>query len=154
MAQIKTAELEGAALDWAVAKCRSKVSRYLPLPTRIFKQSYPDGTGCRIWKGKLNQHGYGVCKVNGKEIRAHRALFFYLHPEVNKQFVIMHTCDKRACVNPNHLIAGTQTENLEDMTNKGRRKGGAPKGNKNGVGNKGWTKGGITAKYAASKIIK
>jgi uncharacterized protein YjcR len=36
-----------------------------------------------------------------------------------------------------------------DMVSKGRHNGGAPKGNKNAVGNEGWKKGGATAKYAS-----
>jgi len=32
----------------------------------------------------------------------------------------MHKCDNRKCVNPSHLKVGTQKENLQDMSNKGR----------------------------------
>ena len=35
--------------------------------------------------------------------------------------VIMHTCDKPNCVNPEHLKHGTVADNVADMVAKGRR---------------------------------
>lgn len=34
--------------------------------------------------------------------------------------VIMHKCDNPACCNPDHLVAGSQKDNLDDMRSKGR----------------------------------
>ena len=36
--------------------------------------------------------------------------------------VVMHTCDNPACFNPNHLVVGTQQENLQDMCRKNRHR--------------------------------
>lgn len=108
--------------------------------------------GCWNWTGKQNQHGYGVITVDGRETRAHRAMYFMLNPTTDATLVVMHTCDNPRCINPDHLKLGTQKENMMDMHNKGRFRGGPPKGNKNAKGNKGWMKGGVTAKYVASKL--
>ena len=34
--------------------------------------------------------------------------------------VVMHTCDNKKCINPKHLVAGTQKQNMEDAARKGR----------------------------------
>lgn len=146
--KVKTSELTGPALDWAVAN-PGKVSRYMGVVERIHRQSTPQPTNCRTWDGKLNEHGYGMVKVGGKQQRAHRVLFHALNPNTDESLVIRHKCDNPACVNPDHLEAGTVRDNMLDMVSRGRHRGGAPTGNRNAAGNKGWMKGGITAKYAS-----
>jgi hypothetical protein len=58
---------------------------------------------------------------------AHHAAFFIAHgrwPHAGS--VIMHTCDRPSCVNPEHLAEGTFGANSADMVSKGRQcKGGA-----------------------------
>ena len=119
-----------------------------PLATRLRKYEVA-ADGCWNWTGKQNEHGYGAITVDGKYTRAHRAVYFMLHPDANKALVVMHKCDNPRCVNPEHLQLGTVKENIMDMHSKGRFKGGAKLGNQNAKGNKGWMKGGVTSKYAS-----
>lgn len=140
------------ALDWSIPN-PGKVSRHMPLIERIHRQSTPQGA-CRVWDGKRNQHGYGVCKHEGKEQRAHRLLFFALNPGTNTSLVVMHSCDNPACVRPDHLSLGTVRDNVLDMHVKGRFGGGAKPGNKNAVGNEGWKIRGVTTKYAKEQACE
>ena len=52
----------------------------------------------------------------------HRLSFFInKHPFKNSLFVC-HKCDNPPCVNPNHLFLGTNKDNLQDASKKGRLK--------------------------------
>lgn len=117
-----------------------KWNRYTPIEKRLELNSVPEpNSGCILWLGRINQRGYGIVKNGGKEHRAHRVAYQIANPDedITDKF-ICHKCDVPSCINPDHLFSGTQKDNLADMTKKGRRKGGAPSGNKNAKGNKGW----------------
>lgn len=42
---------------------------------------------------------------------------------IPKGMCVLHRCDVRHCVNPNHLWLGTQRENIADRDAKGRNRG-------------------------------
>jgi predicted XRE-type DNA-binding protein len=80
--------------------------------------------GCWLWTGQKNSKGYGVYK---SKFLVHR-LSFRVHNDYGitiedmDGMVVMHSCDNPLCCNPAHLSLGTQQDNMEDMTEKGRRK--------------------------------
>jgi len=82
-------------------------------------------SGCWIWMGavKTHKHPYGWVGYKGKNYNAHR-LFYMLHHGIqltNPKILICHTCDVPQCVNPDHLFAGTQKQNVNDMWQKNRQ---------------------------------
>lgn len=77
--------------------------------------------GCWIWgrKATANRRHRNICVGKGS-MRVHRFSWeFYYGPVPNGLFVL-HSCDNKACVNPNHLFLGTQKDNVHDMMRKGR----------------------------------
>ena len=74
---------------------------------------------CWLWTACALPKGYGKFGLHGKTVTAHRFQFFrhngYLPP------VVRHTCDVPACVNPHHLLGGTQKENMQDQIARGRK---------------------------------
>ena len=68
-------------------------------------------SGCWIWTGALNK-GYGVIGLNNKVLQAHRVSYEFHHGSIPKGHVIDHLCKMPCCVNPNHLEAVTQGENV------------------------------------------
>jgi len=81
---------------------------------------------CWIWLGALNQLGYGVTgSPILNERTAHRLAYRLFKGDIPQGLHVLHSCDVRCCVNPDHLRTGTHAENMQDMIRKGR--GAAPR---------------------------
>ena len=80
---------------------------------------FPDN-GCWMWTNAVDGSGYGQLTLKGKRWGAHR-LFYYLAYGVDPTgLVVMHKCDTPRCVQPGHLVLGTQRDNIADRHAKGR----------------------------------
>ncbi len=77
-------------------------------------------TGCWLWVGALSTGGYGKIYLDNKYIAAHRASWVVHHGPIPNGLLVCHKCDVKLCINPEHLFLGTQKENIEDATRKGR----------------------------------
>jgi len=89
----------------------------------------PD-TGCWLWTASFGSMGYGQILNDKNKIEgAHRVAYALYHGEIGNNFVL-HKCDNKPCVNPDHLFLGTQDDNVKDMDAKGRRRSNTPKGSK------------------------
>lgn len=87
-----------------------------------------DANGCWIFQGFINGFGYGMFGLRGMPTTAaHRAAYRVFKGPIRKDMKICHTCDVRACVNPEHLWEGTSSENNQDCWDKKRRKRLLPK---------------------------
>ncbi len=52
---------------------------------------------------------------------AHRSVYEYYNGSISKGMIIMHSCDNTNCINPKHLILGTNKDNTQDMIYKNRQ---------------------------------
>jgi hypothetical protein len=78
-------------------------------------------TGCWEWTGFRGRTGYGRVRFNGRTQSAHRVSYELTWGPIPVGLSVLHSCDNRACVRPDHLSLGTQGDNMRDMFAKGRR---------------------------------
>lgn len=98
---------------------------------RLLKNTNKNGMICSVELGKcwewmkvLNHKGYGRINISKKIMLAHRVVWLYFYKEIPKGLFVLHKCDNRKCVNPNHLFLGTNQDNTNDMIKKNRLKKG------------------------------
>lgn len=92
------------------------------------------GDGCWEWAAAKFRRGYGCIwegGAYGRTLSAHRVAYRLFVGEIPDGMCVLHKCDNRGCVKPSHLFLGNQTDNMRDMSAKGR--GGRSRGEVNGV---------------------
>ncbi len=107
--------MEGVHVSWDNVTRMSPEKRIAKFLQRV----RVDSNGCWIWTGMKSKTGYGQVKRDGKFIFAHRYSYQIHKGDLGGLFVL-HKCDIRLCVNPEHLSLGTQKDNQQDMKRKMR----------------------------------
>lgn len=95
-----------------------------PIPPEMRIEPYVERlpwSGCWIWMKSVNNTGYGTVAVKGKPIFAHRFSWEFYRGQIPEGQFVLHRCDTRCCVNPDHLFLGDQSANQWDAQAKGRR---------------------------------
>ena len=70
---------------------------------------------CWEWQGQRDRDGYGrmrAAELDIKNMPTHRVAYMSVHGEIQKGFVLAHSCDNKPCCNPKHLSAVTHQENM------------------------------------------
>jgi hypothetical protein len=77
--------------------------------------------GCHICTShKKGDVGYPVRSIKSVPIRLHRYIYELNYGKIENGFLIMHVCDNKMCINPKHLIKGTNKDNMLDCYKKRR----------------------------------
>lgn len=80
---------------------------------------------CWLWTGALKENGYGCMGTNQKSgMYPHRVSFELFNGPIPRGLCVLHTCDNRRCINPDHLWIGTHADNARDMIRKNRARHG------------------------------
>lgn len=76
--------------------------------------------GCLEWQRYTNKHGYAHVYFNGKQWSVHRLSYLLNIGAIPKNKWVLHRCDNRKCINPDHLFLGNNKINTQDRVNKNR----------------------------------
>lgn len=76
-----------------------------------------DKDECWEWLAGKCPTGYGHLS---HDRYAHRVAYEYRYGRIPRGLCVLHQCDNPSCVNPFHLIVGTQIENVKDRDDRGR----------------------------------
>ncbi len=75
---------------------------------------------CKEYQGYVMPNGYGTLTVDSKTKLAHRHFAELAHGPCPEGQVVRHTCDNRRCIEEEHLVYGTQGDNLNDRKERHR----------------------------------
>lgn len=79
-------------------------------------------TGCWEYDGSRFVRGYALVhsRIRGTKL-GHRVVWEHLNGPITNDLIVRHTCDNPPCVNPVHLLLGTQQDNSNDKVERGRQ---------------------------------
>lgn len=97
-----------------------KTSKAIVIP-RFETYFIPEpNSGCWLWTGPLFRTGYAKFQTGKKTVSAHRTAFKLFKGDIPKGAMVLHSCDIRCCVNPDHLSLGDGPKNMQDMVDRNR----------------------------------
>lgn len=81
---------------------------------KFVSQVVPDTDfGCWVWAGRTNDKGYGLISVGNHEWLAHRYSYGVFIGGHAPGHTLDHTCRRRDCVRPDHLMPMTSKRNVD-----------------------------------------
>jgi len=93
-----------------------------PLKERFDEKWTPEPfSGCWLWTGSIRGGGYGDIWDGNRYTYAHRVSWELHKGKIPYGLFVLHKCDTKSCVNPDHLFLGTLSDNMLDAISKGRR---------------------------------
>ena len=84
------------------------------------------GDFCWDWTHAVSRGGYGKFSVKrSKWVEAHRISYLIENGVIPDGICVLHKCDNKICVRPDHLFLGTHKDNIQDCISKGRARFGS-----------------------------
>jgi hypothetical protein len=87
----------------------------------LFMSKVDTTNDCWAWTGVIDGKGYGKFTIKRKQLIASRYAYKAFVGDIPNGLFVLHKCDVRNCVNPEHLFLGTAKDNIHDMVSKKRQ---------------------------------
>ncbi len=94
----------------------SKVNKDGSIPAHM-----PHLGKCWEWMPHCTQYGYGQTRWFGEQMLSHRISWELTYGVIQDGLFVLHKCDNRRCVNPEHLFLGIHQDNIDDKMRKERQ---------------------------------
>lgn len=83
--------------------------------SKIFKTD-----SCWFWLDTPTHAGYGLFNIRNVKYSAHRLAYWISNKIDPRELQVQHACNVSPCVNPEHLITGDNTQNIQFAVACGR----------------------------------
>lgn len=110
-------------------KTEKEVKRFWDKVNKDHSDYSYNGLPCWEWNAGCDAEGYGIARIWGLHLGAHRISYELKYGSIPFGLQVLHHCDNRRCVRPDHLFLGTHEINMKDRDQKGRQ----AMGEKNGM---------------------
>lgn len=105
-----------------MSKYSTRVNRFWKKVDKNGPIVRPELGPCWLWTRKLTKRKYGmVWWTDQRSQFAHRVSYQLHYGDIPVDLFVLHRCDTRHCVRPDHLFVGTKQDNASDMISKGRQ---------------------------------
>lgn len=81
-------------------------------PPHRFNYVMDPVSGCWLWQGAKDEHGYGVVVRGGIQMHAHRYRYMEEYGYLSPALVLHHTCENKGCVRPSHVKPNTRADHV------------------------------------------
>ena len=128
-----------------------------PWSLRFWRRVDRSEAGCWRWPGYKIWNGYGrVKRAKDRGILAHRLAYEFAVGPIPVGLDVLHRCDVRDCVRPEHLYVGTDADNQRDRYARGRGVSGLTDIDIHNMRSRlaaGWTRRTVAAAYGISRSM-
>ena len=84
---------------------------------------YPELGECWECTSHARRRGYPTLCRSGKHFTMSRYIWERKFGQIPNGMFVLHKCDNKSCINPEHLFLGTTKDNMQDAIQKGLRLG-------------------------------
>lgn len=97
---------------------QEKAGFYNWLNGKVFPRINRTGA-CWLWQGGKTTAGYAILRLNGAVVYGHRIVWEAFNNQKLGKWHVRHQCHTRHCLNPEHLVRGTNHQNVMDAVRNG-----------------------------------